>query len=106
MISRHWRGVAERSEADNYINHLRAETFEQLARIDGFIGASILKREVEQGTEFLVITRWKSMQAVERFTGPAADVAVVPTTVEAMMIEYERTVTHYEVIEDYVPEVT
>jgi heme-degrading monooxygenase HmoA len=100
MISRHWKGIAKPGEADNYIEHLRTDTFPKLSEIDGFITASILKRTVGQGTEFLIITVWESIEAIERFAGAAADVAVVPEVVQAMMIEYDRIVSHYEVVED------
>ena len=90
MISRHWKGVAKPGEADNYIEHLRSDTFLKLSKINGFISASILKRGVDRGTEFLIITVWESMEAIERFAGPAADVAVVPESVQAMMLEYDE----------------
>ena len=100
MISRHWKGIAKPGEADTYIEHLRTDTFPKLSEIDGFITASILKRAVDQGTEFLIITVWESIESIEKFAGAKADVAVVPDVVQAMMIEYDRTVRHYEVVED------
>jgi heme-degrading monooxygenase HmoA len=100
MISRHWKGIAKPGEADNYIKHLRTDTFPKLSEIGGFISASILKRAVDPGTEFLIITVWESIGAIERFAGATADVAVVPEVVQAMMIEYDRTVNHYEIVED------
>ncbi len=100
-ISRHWRGVSKPEEADNYIRHLRSETFPQLARIEGFISASILRRSVRQGTEFLIVTTWQSIEAIRRFAGESASTAVVPPSVQAMMIDYDREVVHYEVVEEY-----
>ena len=100
MISRHWKGIAKPGEADNYIEHLRTDTFPKLSEIGGFISASILKRAVDQGTEFLIITVWESIESIEKFAGAEADVAVVPDVVQAMMIEYDRIVRHYEVVED------
>jgi heme-degrading monooxygenase HmoA len=99
MISRHWTGIAKPGETDNYINHLRTDTFPKLSGIQGFLGASILKRAVARGTEFLVVTEWESIEAIESFAGEAADVAVVPAVVQAMMVEYDRKARHYEVIE-------
>ncbi len=103
MISRHWKGIAKREEVENYINHLRRDTFPQLSEIHGFISASILKRQVDQGVEFLIVTVWESMEAIEQFAGPTADTAVVPPSVQAMMVDYERKVSHYEVVENYPP---
>ncbi len=101
MISRHWKGTPKSGEADNYVNHLRKDTFPQLSRIDGFVRASILTRPVAQGTEFLVVTVWESMAAIDRFAGPTPDLAVVPEVVQAMMLEYDKTVTHYQVVQDF-----
>lgn len=99
MISRHWIGIAKPGEAENYIEHLKADTFPQLSKINGFIEASILKRDVSQGTEFLIVTVWESMDAISRFAGPKTDAAVVPEIVQAMMVDYDRNVRHYEVAE-------
>ncbi|MEW6350522.1 MAG: antibiotic biosynthesis monooxygenase [Thermodesulfobacteriota bacterium] len=103
MIARHWRGIAKPGEAGRYIGHLKTDTFPKLAAIHGFISASILTRELEHGTEFLVITRWDSMDAIEQFAGPSAEEAVVPASVQSMMVEFDQRVIHYEVVEDYRP---
>jgi heme-degrading monooxygenase HmoA len=99
MISRQWRGIAKSSEADRYVSHLRTETFPQLSRIPGFIGASILRRPVAAGVEFRIVTTWDSMEAISKFAGERPETAVVPERVQAMMTTYDRTVDHYEVVE-------
>jgi len=99
VISRQWRGIAKRPEADRYISHLRAETFPQLANIPGFVNASILRREVAEGIEFQIVTTWKSIEAIRGFAGENAERAVVPEIVEKMMVSYDRSVDHYEVVE-------
>ena len=101
VISRHWRGVAKLEEADNYIHHLRSDTFPKLARIDGFIKASILRRPIGERTEFLIVTTWQSLEAIRKFAGESVDTAVVPLSVQAMMVEYDREVLHYEIVEEY-----
>jgi heme-degrading monooxygenase HmoA len=100
-ISRHWRGVAKPEEADHYIHHLRNDTFPKLARIEGFIKASILRRAIGEGTQFLIVTTWESIEAIHKFAGESASIAVVPPSVRAMMVEYDREVTHYEIVEEY-----
>jgi heme-degrading monooxygenase HmoA len=103
MISRNWRGLVRSEEADNYIRHLQQETFPQLARLDGFVSASILRRETDRGVEFLIMTLWESMAAIRQFAGEPVHVAVVPPAAQAMMVEYDREVAHYEVAETGVP---
>jgi heme-degrading monooxygenase HmoA len=100
MISRQWRGLAKPSLADSYVKHLRQETFPKLRDIPGFVDASILRRNLDEGVEFLIVTRWKSMEAIRQFTGREADVAVVPEKVREMMIDYDRTVRHYQMLDE------
>ena len=97
MISRNWRALARRGEAGNYIQHLLHETFPKLSDISGFRRASILKRELNAGTEFLIVTEWDSLEAIKAFAGADPEVAVVPDKVQAMMLEFDARVRHYEV---------
>ena len=99
MIARHWKGVTRPGEADNYIRHLREETFPALKKIPGFVRASIFRREVSAGTEFLIVTVWQSLDAIRAFAGPDAEVAVVPDAVQAMMVEFDRRAVHFEHVE-------
>jgi heme-degrading monooxygenase HmoA len=99
MISRQWRGVAKSSDADRYVFHLKTETFPKLSHIEGFMGASILRRTVADGVEFRIVTTWDSMEAIKRFAGERPETAVVPEQVQAIMVSYDRTVDHYEVVE-------
>ena len=99
MISRQWRGLARAERAAEYERHLRDETFPALGRIPGFIDASILRRALGTGVEFLVVTRWRSLDAIRAFAGADAEAAVVPSKVQAMMIEYDSRARHYEVID-------
>jgi hypothetical protein len=41
MISRQWRGLARAERAQDYIKHLRTETFPALREIPGFVDAAI-----------------------------------------------------------------
>jgi heme-degrading monooxygenase HmoA len=101
MISRHWRGVAKPEEADHYIHHLRNDTFPKLAKVDGFNKASILRRSTAEGTEFLIVTTWQSIEAIRQFAGESVHIAVVPPEVQTMMVKYDREVAHYEIVEEH-----
>ena len=98
MIARHWRGVAKPSSAQAYLDHLRDHTFPALRKLDGFIDASIFRRPVPEGVEFLVITHWDSLDAIHAFAGNDIEAAVVAPQVQAMMVDYDRTVRHYEAL--------
>jgi len=98
MISRQWRGLAKAARADDYVEHLRSETFPKLGTLPGFVDASILRRTVASGVEFLIVTRWRSLDAIHAFAGDDPEKAVVPEKVRDMMTEYDETVRHYEVV--------
>jgi heme-degrading monooxygenase HmoA len=99
MICRQWRGLARSEAAMAYQHHLRAHTFPAIREIDGFVDAAVLRRSVANGVEFLVVTRWKTMGAIEKFAGADPNIAVVPANVREMMLEYDEKVRHYEVVE-------
>jgi heme-degrading monooxygenase HmoA len=86
-------------QAQNYLRHLRSETFPALQRIPGFVDASILSRRLAGGIELLVVTRWQSLEAIARFAGSDPEVAVVPDSVAQMMIEFDQRARHFEVAE-------
>jgi heme-degrading monooxygenase HmoA len=97
MIARHWTGVAKKEEATAYIEHLEKETFKTLMSLQGFMDASILKREVQDGIEFLIVTTWHSREAIKAFAGENIDTAVVPPAVRNMMVRFDELVRHYEI---------
>jgi heme-degrading monooxygenase HmoA len=101
MIARHWRGVVKTEKSDDYITHLQKDTFPQLANIPGFVSASILLRSTVRGVEFVILTTWDSMGAIRQFAGESPDVAVVPPFAQAMMVEYDKKVAHYEIAYSY-----
>jgi heme-degrading monooxygenase HmoA len=99
VISRHWRGLVRPDQARAYEKHLLEQTLPELKEIPGFVDVALHRRRVEDGVEFLVVTRWESMEAISRFAGSDTEAAVVPDEVDAMMVEYDRRVKHFEVVE-------
>jgi heme-degrading monooxygenase HmoA len=103
MITRNWTGVIKPEHADDYLTHLQNDTFKKLSAIKGFLNASILKRVVTDGIEFLVVTYWDNMDAIRQFAGESADIAVVPKIAQEMMVRYDPVVRHYEEVLTLVP---
>ena len=46
-----------------------------------------------------MVTRWQSLDAIRKFAGADVETAVVPENVQRMMLDYDRRVAHYELIE-------
>jgi heme-degrading monooxygenase HmoA len=103
VISRHWKGTTKPGRADAYIEHLETETFPQLKSIPGFVRASILRRAVDAGTEFQIVTVWESFGAIQAFAGDDPGVAVVPEAARALMANYDERVVHYDVVRSFDP---
>ena len=99
MISRQWRGLAKTDRSHAYLDHLRRETFPKIAKLPVFLRATILRRSLPAGVEYLVVTEWASLEAIRQFAGDNAERAVVPPAVGEMMLEYDQVVRHYEIIE-------
>ena len=97
MIERHWKGIVRKERANEYVAHLRNDTFKEIKKIKGFISASILKRDLSEGVEFLVITKWETLEVIRLFAGDKIETAVVPRLVQDIMLKYDKNVRHYEV---------
>ena len=96
LISRHWKGVARRDRAEAYVRHLLDDTFPHLRGIPGFVRASILRREVEEGTEFQIVSLWESLDAIRAFAGDDLEKAHIAPEARALLSRWEERVTHFE----------
>jgi heme-degrading monooxygenase HmoA len=100
MFIREWRGRAEQAEAVRYPEYFRREVIRQLRQAPGFQGGYLSRRDVGDQVEFLVLTRWNSMDSIREFTGSVADHAVIDPGAIATLVAYDHSVRHYEVLED------
>ena len=89
--------------ASAYIAHLQRETFRSLRGTPGFVYATIMHRDVEDGTEFLVTTYWRSLDAIKAFAGDDVTRAVVPPAAQSMMVRYDDRAVHYEIVNEWFP---
>jgi len=100
MIIREWRGMAARSNADAYPKHFRDYVVAELRSVPGFAGAQLSRREIDDKVEFLVLTRWQSLDAIRGFAGADMEKAVVASNAAAALVEFDTTVRHYQVLEE------
>jgi heme-degrading monooxygenase HmoA len=104
MIIREWRGRAPRTRAAEYPTHFRTRVVPELRDVPGFLGATLSKREDGDRAEFVVLTRWKSLDAVRAFAGADLERAVVEPGAVAALSDYDHTVRHYEILEEVAPD--
>jgi heme-degrading monooxygenase HmoA len=101
MVFRTWTAVAgSPADARAYAEHLRSTVFPQLQQIDGHEGAYLLQSPDADGIRVLVITAWRSMDAVRRFAGDDPEVAVVEPAARGVLRQFDTRVRHYEVVID------
>ena len=101
MIARQWNGLVKAGMENAYLDHLRSETFPHMRTLPGFLNVTILQRHVQGGTEFMIVSRWDSLEAVHAFAGKQIETAVVPQKARDMMIDFDRSVRHYQILEEY-----
>lgn len=98
MIARIWRGVTEESKADEFFDYMLRTGVKDLRATEGNLGALVL-RQVNQGhAEFLLISLWKSLDAIRRFAGDDIDKAVYHSEDKKYLNKLEPKVVHYEVL--------
>jgi heme-degrading monooxygenase HmoA len=100
MVIREWRGRAARTNADAYPKHFHENVLPELRLVPGFAGAQLSRRELENKVEFLVLTRWQSLDAIRAFAGADMEKAVVEPNAVAALMEFDTTVRHYQVLEE------
>lgn len=103
MIIREWRGRASPLHAEDYPKHFREKVVPELRDLPGFAGADLSRRQLGDKLEFLVLTRWRSMDAIRAFAGDDVEHAVVEPGAAAALIEFDTGVRHYEIVEDVQP---
>ena len=96
-IIRVWYGTAHSEYADKYGRHVKDDIFPLFSEMKGNLGAKVLRRDVEEGVEFMVMTRWESMESIKQFAKDDVEKAVVAEVARPFFIRYEDHVSHFSV---------
>lgn len=101
MICRIWYGRTSEANADSYERLLRGKIVLDILRrrMSGFHGIDILTRSVPEGTEFVTVMWFDSIEAVQRFAGPDYERAVVPAAARQLLTCFESQSAHDAVVE-------
>ena len=76
MIARIWRGTTRDGMGEEYLDYLRRTGMRDYAATPGCLGAFALRRPAGGGTDYLVLSFWRDLQAVRRFAGDRPEQAV------------------------------
>ena len=103
MIVRIWRGWAANSaNADLYEEFLRAKFLPSIHSIQGYLGASVLRRSIAGGeVEFTTLTRFESLDSIRAFAGDDYEAAHVAPRARELLSRFDSRCLHFErVVED------
>jgi heme-degrading monooxygenase HmoA len=103
MIVRSWSGRATAPGAESYITHFRRKVLTDLQRIAGHRGAMLLRRDVTDQVEVVVLTFWDSMASIHEFAVKDASVAVVEPEAKAVLQTFDTHVQHFDLLVDSRP---
>jgi heme-degrading monooxygenase HmoA len=97
VIARIWKGAVRREDGDAYARYMQATGIAEYARTPGNRAALMLRRDVGDRCEFVMVTLWDSMAAVTAFAGPEPERAVFYPQDDRYLVERDLTMAHYEV---------
>ena len=100
MIARVWRGWTTPETADAYERFLREQMFPSIHRVDGFLGAELLRHDAGDEVAFMTITRFESLDAVREFAGEDYEQAVIEPQARALLTRHDERSEHFDVAID------
>lgn len=98
MIIRMWKRSTKRTDSDAYFDYLKETGLKEYEETPGNLGVYVLRRDYDDKTEFLLLSHWESMEAIEAFAGPVFDKAVFYPDDNNFLVEFDKHVTHYQVL--------
>lgn len=95
MIARLWSARTTSGQLPVYLEHLRSRVLPQLQKQEGYRGVSVLDRPLADGIEILVITYWRSIDAIRSFAGADVEKAVVQTDAQVLLTAFDERAKHF-----------
>ena len=98
MVFRIWHGWTTHANADIYENLLKTDIFPGIAakNIPGYLGIRLLKRTLENESEFITIMKFESIDAVKAFVGVDYEKSYVPDKAKKVLLRHDAVSCHYE----------
>jgi heme-degrading monooxygenase HmoA len=96
MIARIWHGYTSPQNADAYEQLLQTTILPAIHRVAGYRGSYLLRRDAGAEVEFITVTLWESMEAIQAFAGAEHDAAVIPEPARKLLSRYDSRSVHYD----------
>jgi aminoglycoside 6'-N-acetyltransferase len=97
VIARIWTGAVRKDDGDAYAEYMRETGVAGYARTPGNEGIWMLRRDVDDRTEFVMFTLWASLDAIRAFAGEDYETAVFYPEDERFLVERDLRASHFEV---------
>jgi heme-degrading monooxygenase HmoA len=95
VIARIWKGAVRQDDGDAYAEYMQTTGIPGYATAAGNRGVWMLRRDIDDKTEFLMFTLWDSLDAVKAFAGNDYEIAVFYPEDERFLVERDATSSHY-----------
>ena len=97
MILRYWRGWTSPQNADSYQKIVSEQVLPGIAarRLDGYSGAYLLRRDLDDEVEFATVMIFDSLDHVRAFAGADYETAYVPPAARAVLTSFDEKSAHY-----------
>ena len=99
MIARIWSGKTSLEHSDAYTKLIKDRDLPNYERIEGFVKHRLLRRSDAEFTYFELITFWKDIESVKKFSGPDYSEAVGYQEDQSYLCDFPGSVMHFDVIE-------
>jgi heme-degrading monooxygenase HmoA len=97
VILRYWRGWTTPDNAEAYEKIVSEQVLPGIAarRLDGYHGAYLLRRNLDQEVEFATVMIFDSLDHVRAFAGDDYETAYVPPAARAVLARFDEKSAHY-----------
>ena len=97
MIARIWTGAVRKEDGDAYAEYMRETGVAAYANTPGNEGVWMLRRDLDDRTQFLMFTLWGSLEAVKAFAGEDHETAVFYPEDDRFLVERYLEARHFDV---------
>ncbi|MGH2556042.1 MAG: hypothetical protein ACRDHO_10050 [Actinomycetota bacterium] len=97
MIARVWKGAVRRDDGDAYADYMGRTGIPGYRSTSGNVAALMLRRDVEDRCEFVMLSVWESMDSIRAFAGADPERAVFYPEDDRFLVQRDVTVQHFEV---------
>ena len=100
VILRYWRGWTTPQNADAYQKIVSEQVLPGIAarQLDGYHGAYLLRRDLDQEVEFATVMIFDSIDNVRAFAGEDYETAYVPPAAQAVLARFDAKSAHYSTL--------